>query len=475
MDSIRSDEWFRALFEDLAEGIALLAEGEILLANRSFAHILGVEQSELSGKRLESFFPQSQVNTINRVIDEAVVNVQKTCTLRYRKPGGGKDKINYEIDVSVKPVLIENKKVIQLIVRDISNMTAEKEIRQIKALEHSIRASDALKHSIMDSPPDINIWSVDRKYRYTFFNNSHKKGMKQVWNADIELGKNLLSYLTDDEYREATKKRYDRALSGENFTTITRLKDVNNNTVYFDNYSSPIYSENGEIAGLTVFAVNITEKKRIEEKIQASLQEKEALLKEVHHRVKNNLQIISSMINLQQDKIKDPYDRQVFLESRNRIHSLAFIHEILYKSEDLYSINMKQYFETLVSAILNSYDISPKRINVVFNIEEINLSIDTAIPIGIISNELITNSIKYAFPDNRAGRITINFTIFDNKDILFFVADNGVGVTQDFMYQNSKSLGFQIVEVLTQQLQGCFSMVPLKHGIECRIVFPYSG
>jgi PAS domain S-box-containing protein len=214
---------------------------------------------------------------------------------------------------------------------------------------------------------------------------------------------------------------------------------------------------------------DITERKIAEENIKISLQEKEVLLREIHHRVKNNMQIISSMLNLQMGYIKDKNITDIFSESQNRILSMALVHEKLYQSSDLRNIDFKGYINDLGINLLQSYNVNYIKLNV--NVEDIYLDIDLAIPAGLIINELITNSIKYAFPDRMKGEIKISFRSINENMLELVVSDNGIGLPKDLDFRKSTTLGLHMVTLLAEsQLHGKIDINRDK-GTEFQIKF----
>ncbi|MCT7962179.1 PAS domain S-box protein [Laspinema sp. D1] len=207
--------------------------------------------------------------------------------------------------------------------------------------------------------------------------------------------------------------------------------------------------------GLICVARDITTRKQSEEQIRASLHEKEVLLKEIHHRVKNNLQIIHSLLKLQSSYTKDPLTLQMFRDSQNRIRSMALIHELLYRSTNLGSINFSEYINQLTTNLLRAYNITVhSRPEIIINVEPIQLGIDTAIPCGLTINELITNAFKYAFVDGLAGTISIDFHKDGADTYELKISDNGVGFPADLDFRNTESLGLKLVCNLTRQLDG---------------------
>ncbi len=208
--------------------------------------------------------------------------------------------------------------------------------------------------------------------------------------------------------------------------------------------------------------------------IASSLREKEVLLREVHHRVKNNMQVISSLLNLQSDKLRDKQYIAMFNESRNRILAMALVHEKLYRSEDIANIDFSDYIASLANGLFSFYDISPLRIQLKLDIESINLVLDTSIPCGLIINELISNALKHAFPDDSKGELSISFrklNVLGKDTYNLIVKDNGVGVPADLDFRKTRSLGLQLVTTLVEhQLQGSLKLERTS-GTEFNILF----
>jgi two-component sensor histidine kinase len=204
---------------------------------------------------------------------------------------------------------------------------------------------------------------------------------------------------------------------------------------------------------VSCIAHNVTEKKLIQQRVQQSLKEKDVLLKEVHHRVKNNMQIISSILNLQSSYVTDAYTLALLKESQNRIKTMAYIHESLYQNKSFTSVNFSEYIQTLSSNIIQSYVISSEKIDLVLNLEKMRLNLDLSIPAGLIINELITNAIKHAFPNTVKGKILLNLKS-ENNIVCIEVIDNGVGIPPEIDYNNTPTLGLQLVNTLIDQVGG---------------------
>jgi len=242
---------------------------------------------------------------------------------------------------------------------------------------------------------------------------------------------------------------------------VTQYKD-NRITGWRDNYVYKLPS--GEIVAVYE---DVTEKKQAEEKINKSLKEKELLLKEIHHRVKNNMQLISSLFGLQIFKEKNEKSKNILQDSKNRIRAMALVHEKLYQSNDFTSVDFKDYIDYLIKEFHHTY----KKNNITVNteIKKIYLSIEKAIPLGLILNELLTNCYKYAFPDNRKGIIKINFNKKKNT-YNFILSDNGIGLPDDINLENPDTLGLEIITSLVKQLNGHMN-IDSKNGTVVNITF----
>lgn len=238
---------------------------------------------------------------------------------------------------------------------------------------------------------------------------------------------------------------------------------------YFLVTAAPIMDKSGNILGSVHIARDITERKIMEDKIKDSLQEKEMLIKETYHRVKNNLMVISSLLDLQARYIEDVETQNIFRDSQNRARSMAMIHEKLYQTTDLKWINFADYIKKLSTELFETYSDQSGNIKIDFDVENHKLDTDTSIPLGLIVNELISNSLKHAFPDDRKGIIKIKF-YKDNEKYILVISDNGIGFPDGFEIENINSLGLRIVNSLVDQIQGEID-IDRTQGIEFTIKF----
>ena len=215
----------------------------------------------------------------------------------------------------------------------------------------------------------------------------------------------------------------------------------------------------------------IAERQQAKEHLQRSLDEKEVLLKEIHHRVKNNLQIVSSLIDLQARQASDPQIEQMFRDSRDRIRSMALLHEKLYQSIDLTHIDLPDYIQILSGELFHSYGAMPDLISLEVQVDEISLGINEAIACGLIINELVSNALKHAFPEGRSGKICISLHVSNSDKLCLMVSDDGVGLPANLDLPHTQSLGLKLVASLTNQLKGELEFSTTT-GANFRVTFP---
>ena len=227
----------------------------------------------------------------------------------------------------------------------------------------------------------------------------------------------------------------------------------------------------GNITGFLGVIADITARKRAEQALRDSLAEKEILLKEIHHRVKNNMQVISSILNLQAGYVEDARARALFADCQGRVQSMAMIHEKLYRSANLATLDFGQHVRELAQGMVSSFGEVAERVRLQIEAEAVALDIDSAIPVGLILNELVTNALKYAFPGGRAGTLRIALRLDGPEQILLSVADDGIGLPEGLEVGRSRSLGLKMIHSLTRQIGG---QVEIRRGtgVEFRIRFP---
>jgi PAS domain S-box-containing protein len=218
-------------------------------------------------------------------------------------------------------------------------------------------------------------------------------------------------------------------------------------------YCGPHRDAQGEIIGVIAVIYDITARKQTEEALRTAVSEKEVMMREIHHRVKNNLQVMSSLISLQADTVSDAVVQGHFREMQMRVRSMALVHEELYQSQDFSRVNIAAYLEKLTSGLMNSYAINP-HVEMKVDVASIFLAVDVAIPCGLIINELVSNAFKHAFPNERTGEVAVSVQELPDGVIRMQVRDNGVGLPAGIDIYNTETLGMQLITILTRQLRG---------------------
>lgn len=338
--------------------------------------------------------------------------------------------------------------------------------------EQKISNQAAKLNAIFDSSMHY-IWTVDIFLKLTAFNKNYFDLIKNIYDTQPYLGFQLNRGIlaNDKKYVDLIEKRYKEAFHGVPKNFELELADKFGNKVYLEVFLNPIF-DGASVVEVSGIAHDITDKKSSQEKIVQSLREKEVLLKEVHHRVKNNMQVISSILNLQSSYVSDEYALSLLKESQNRIKTMAYIHESLYQNKTFATIDFAEYISTLSSNIIQSYAVSSDKVKLLLNAEKVVLNLDVSIPAGLILNELVTNSIKHAFSGGKSGFLSINLEC-ENNVVILTVADDGVGLPDNFDYKNTNSLGLQLVNTLTEQIDGTVEFKRRESGgTEVNITFP---
>ena len=258
--------------------------------------------------------------------------------------------------------------------------------------------------------------------------------------------------------------------SNERFSSTDEVFVRKDGTVFpISVISGPIMEDGKVVASVTVFQ-DITELKRIDGQLRKSLAEKEILLREVHHRVKNNMFVIISLLSLQSGSLSDPRAIEVLRECQNRIRTMLIIYEKLYRSPDLSKVDFDEYIRDLTTSLFETYSVHPGKITLDLDIAGVSIDIEKAMPCGLIINELLSNSIKYGFPEDSSGKITVSIQPAGANEIELVVGDNGVGMPEDTDMTKAKTFGLQLVNILVDQLDGKLQL-NYEKGTEFRILF----
>jgi PAS domain S-box-containing protein len=271
------------------------------------------------------------------------------------------------------------------------------------------------------------------------------------------VGHSLYELIHPDDREKVRQTIKKSSNATEELRVESRLKTAEGKYIWIETTGKPVVDEKG-FRGFIYSGRDITEQKKSAEYIKKSLEEKEALLREIHHRVNNNLQVISSLLSLQSDNVRDPRDHELFVESQNRVRSMAMIHEKLYQSDKFNSINFRDYLKTLINRLIYEYSQDLGHIDLELDIENVELNIETSVPCGLIINELVSNSLKHAFPQGRNGKIIVKFHKIKDKYVLM-VGDNGIGPLEKSVLESSKKLGFNLVKSLIKQLDASLEIL----------------
>ena len=319
-----------------------------------------------------------------------------------------------------------------------------------------LRESERKLQQFLEAIP-IGVGVVDTAGKPVYFNQSGLQLIGRETAPEAPLEQYSEAYQV---YLSGTKQLYPsenlplvRALKGEKITVDDLEIHQPDKIVPLETWGTPIYDEQGAIIYAIAAFQDITERKLAEVALRTSLREKEVLLQEVHHRVKNNLQIICSLLDLQSQSIQEPQVLEIFHSSQNRIRCMALIHEELYQSKTLAHVNLAHYIRELTAHLLQSYALNPEDITLKLKLDEISSTLDTAIPCGLILNELISNALKHALNGGTKGTIWVELKSEHNQ-ITLVVGNDQPNSQKILDFNNKNSLGFQLVEVLVSQLEG---------------------
>ncbi|HDQ44698.1 MAG TPA: PAS domain S-box protein [bacterium] len=460
----RSEDPFRSFFVNTTIGFyRTTPDGKILMANPALYQLLGYDSFEALAKRnlsregFEPDYPREEF--MRRMENEGrVIGLEAAWKRRDGSPLFVRESATRIRDEAGETLYYEG--------------TVE-DITEKKQAELSLRESEERNRLLIQQSP-LGIMMLDAKGNPQIINKSlvNIMGLSSIEAAGkINFLNHSLTKKSGISSLLSTCIKTGRSLSGEiSYQTPDNLSKVLNY------HGDPIHDAKGAVTGIQFMVEDITQKKRTEERIRKELAEKEILIKEIHHRVKNNLQIISSLIGLQAHHVRDPKTLDMFRESQDRIRSLALIHEHLYGSPSLAEVDIPHYLNTLLSGLYHTYCPRPGRITYEIQADRISLGVDSAIPCGLIINELFSNALKHAFTDERKepGKIIVTFSR-SGKNFGIVVQDDGRGLPPDLDIRKTESLGLHLVYMLAvKQLRGSCN-VTREGGTAFNISFKLSG
>ncbi len=347
-----------------------------------------------------------------------------------------------------------------------------RDITERKAVENALHESERRFRILADNAP-VLIWMSGLDNKCSFCNNTWLEFTGR--NLEEELGDGWLENIHPGDMEKFLKAYYKNTGQREGFSIEYRMKRKDDQYRWISFNGVPRFTPEGNFVGYIGTGLDVNEQKMYREQIENSLREKVILLKEIHHRVKNNLQVISSLFRLQSFYIKDKDALSAFLESQDRVKSMALVHEKLYLSQNFSQINFSQYIHDLIRSILSSYRFNSNSIDFEINVNDVELNVDTAVNLGLILNELISNIFKHAFPDGVGSdgekcRLTISLKT-ENGSYMLVVKDNGIGFRENFDISDSETLGLQLVTSLVEQQKGEIKFFNDK-GANYVITFP---
>ena len=440
-----SEERFRAIFHSQFQFIGLLSPaGVVLDANRGALAAAGVPTAAVLGKPFWDTpwwtHDAAQQDRLRAAIRRAAAGDRDRFEASHPSPAGGL----MWVDFSLTPFRDESGRV-ALLIPEGRDITAR------KTTEEALAASEERFRSLAGHAP-VGIYETDADGNCTFVNARWCAfaGLP----ATLAAGQGWAGALHPDDRDRVFAEWLAATVGRREFAAEYRFRTPGGEVTWLSGSGVTRYDAGGRVCGFLGTLTDITERTRAEEQVRASLREKEVLLKEIHHRVKNNLQIVSTLLDLQSEHTADAAARVMFEESRGRVRSMALIHERLYRSTDLARVDFAEYIRQLADDLYRTYKVSAADIRLDLAVDVPSLPLDLAIPCGLLLNELMSNCFKHAFPAAAAGCIRVDLRPAADGTNVLTVADDGAGFPAGTDFRNSHSFGLQLVNTLVEQLDG---------------------
>jgi len=442
-----SEEQLKIMFEYAPDAYYLSdMRGTFLDGNIKAEKIIGYKREELIGKSFLKLklLPPKMIPKAAKLLAR---NIRGETTGPDEFILNHKDGMQVPVEISTYPVKIKGKMVVLGIARDITERK--------KAEEALLKESNFNVTLVQASPAFFVAIGADGKT--IMMNESMLNTIG--YSADEVKGQDYLSTFVPDREHEMLSKVFMKlTISNEETLNENHVLTKAGKELLVEWHGRPVFNEKGGFEYFFGVGIDITERKKAEEKIKASLKEKEVMLQEIHHRVKNNMQIVSSLLRLQSTKAEDKKTKEIFRECQNRIRTMALIHEKLYQSKDFSKINFAQYIDRLAVHVFHSYGVDSNIIALKTDLEEVFLDINRAIPCALIANDLLSNSVKHAFPEGKKGEICIKLYSDKKGMITLVVSDDGISFPEDIDFRKAQSLGLQMVNDLTRQIDGTIEL-----------------
>lgn len=451
-------ELYERTFEFTPDGLFVIdREGRIERMNQAGARMFGYRRDDLIGQSVETLVPARYTRHSQHRASYLAAPRPRPMGADLALYGRRKDGTEFAIDIMLSPLGDGPKAPILAVVRDVTDRKRAE--RQFRDLLES--APDAMV--IVD--PEGGIVLVNSQTEHLF-----GYPREELLGRPVEV-------LVPERFKglhPGHRARYFEAPGVRGMGTGLELYGLRKDGTEFpiEISLSPLETEEGVLVSSAIR--DISERRRAESVMLESLKEKEVLLKEIHHRVKNNLAVISSLFYLQSGRTEDQQMRNLLLESQNRVRSMALVHESLYLSENLADIDFANYAVTLSHQLMQAYDVSSRSIRLRTELAPVKLDIESAVPCGLILNELMANALKHAFPGDADGTITLRLRTDDTGDNCWLhVEDDGVGITAARDSGPAVStLGMRLIESLTRQIDGTFSLHNRNPGTEAVLSIP---
>lgn len=444
---------------ELGDGVAITEGMNFVYLNEALCQMYGYSAEELYA--LPSFLDLVAPEERDRLVERLRLRLQGVDTSdRGETTVIRKDGQRIGIEYSMKLMPVGDHPRVFSIIRDITER---------KQVEEDLRTSEERRRLIIEGTYDAFV-AMDTTGVITAWNRQAE--IIFGWSRSEAIGRSLAETLIPERYREAHRRGLAHYLDMGEGPVLNKLFEMA--ALHRDGHEFPVELtitplRLGTNHFFYSFVHDVTERKQAEAQLRASLEEKEVLLKEIHHRVKNNLQVVSSLLKLQAESIQDPQVAGLFQESQHRVRAMGLLHERLYQSENLAHIDLADYVRGLVVYLSRSYSLREVRIQV--NVDNLTLDIQRAVPFGLIINELVSNSLKHAFPPGQPGELWV--TVEHRDDTLaLLVSDNGVGLADELDIEHSPSMGLQLVRSLCMQLHGALTVTRQPQGTLFTVTLP---